>query len=125
MTLVERLLREAKRKHGLIRVCFTPDEEIGRGVSKLDLRRLGADVAYTLDGGAPGEICRETFSGDAGDVIIDGITTHTMEARAKGMVNAAYLAGKLLSALPRERCAPETTEGRDGFIHPISVEGRS
>jgi tripeptide aminopeptidase len=125
MTLVERLLRETKRKHGLIRVCFTPDEEIGRGVSKLDLRTLGADVAYTLDGGAPGEICWETFSGDAGEVIIDGITTHTMEARAKGMVNAAYLAGKLLSALPRERCAPETTEARDGFIHPTSVEGRT
>jgi tripeptide aminopeptidase len=102
MTLVERLLRETKRKHGLIRICFTPDEEIGRGVSKLDLRMLGADVAYTLDGGAPGEICWETFSGDSGEVTIDGITTHTMEARAKGMVNAAYLAGKLLSALPRD-----------------------
>jgi tripeptide aminopeptidase len=125
MTLVERLLREKKRKRGLIRVCFTPDEEIGRGVSKLDLRMLGADVAYTLDGGAPGEICWETFSGDSGEVIIDGITTHTMEARAKGMVNAVYLAGKLLAALPRERCAPETTEGRQGFIHPISVEGRT
>src|SRR5437667_13839 len=92
MTLVERLLRETKRKHGLIRVCFTPDEEIGRGVDKLDLRMLGADVAYTLDGGPPGEICWETFSGDAAEVIIDGITTHTMEAKAKGMVNAAYLA---------------------------------
>jgi tripeptide aminopeptidase len=124
ITLVERLLRETKGKHGLIRVCFTPDEEIGRGADKLDLRMLGADVAYTLDGGAPGEICWETFSGDAAEVIIDGITTHTMEARAKGMVNAAYLAGKLLAALPRERCAPETTEERDGFIHPTSVEGR-
>src|SRR6266550_2152555 len=124
-TLLERLLRETKRKHGLIRVCFTPDEEIGRGVDKLDLRMLGADVAYTLDGGPPGEICWETFSGDAAEVIIDGITTHTMEAKAKGMVNAAYLAGKLLAALPRERCAPETTEGRDGFIHPTRVEGRT
>src|SRR6266508_1535362 len=82
MTLVERLLRDTKRKHGLIRVCFTPDEEIGRGVDKLDLRMLGADVAYTLDGGPPGEICWETFSGDAAEVIIDGITTHTMEAKA-------------------------------------------
>lgn len=125
MTLVERLLHDTKRKHGLIRVCFTPDEEIGRGVDKLDLRMLGADVAYTLDGGAPGEICWETFSGDAAEVTIDGITTHTMEARAKGMVNATYLAGKLLVALPRERCAPETTEGRDGFIHPTNVEGRT
>ncbi len=125
MSLVERLLRETKRKHGLIRVCFTPDEEIGRGVDKLDLRMLGADAAYTLDGGAPGEICWETFSADAAEVVIDGITTHTMEAKAKGMVNAAYLAGKLLAALPRERFAPETTEGREGFIHPIRVEGRT
>jgi tripeptide aminopeptidase len=125
VTLVERLLRETKRKHGLIRVCFTPDEEIGRGVNKLDLQMLGVDVGYTLDGGAPGEICWETFSGDSAEVVIDGITTHTMEARAKGMVNAAYLAGKLLAALPRERCAPETTEGREGFIHPMSIEGRT
>src|SRR5262245_21790858 len=86
MTLVEKLLRETKRKHGLIRVCFTPDEEIGRGVEKLDLNMLGARAAYTLDGGAPGEICWETFSGDAAEVVIDGIPTHTMEARAKGMV---------------------------------------
>ena len=125
MSLVERLLRETKRKHGLIRVCFTPDEEIGRGVDKLDLRTLGADAAYTLDGGGPGEICWETFSGDAAEVIIDGVTSHTMEAKAKGMVNAAYLAGKLLTALPRERCAPETTEEREGFIHPMTVEGRT
>lgn len=125
MTLVEALLRETKRKHGLIRFCFTPDEEIGRGVDKLDLRSLGADVGYTLDGGAPGEISWETFSGDAAEVVIDGVTTHPMEARAKGMVNAAYLAGKLLAALPRERCAPETTEGREGFIHPTGIEGRT
>jgi tripeptide aminopeptidase len=125
MTLVETLLRETKRKHGLVRVCFTPDEEIGRGVNKLDLQMLGADVGYTLDGGPPGEICWETFSGDAAEITIDGVTTHTMEARAKGMVNAAYLAGKLLAALPRERLAPETTEKREGFIHPMSVEGRT
>src|SRR5262249_33676095 len=103
----------------------TPDEEIGRGVDKLALRMLGADVAYTLDGGAPGEICWETFSGDAGEVIIDGITTHTMEAKAKGMVNAAYLAGKLLAALPRDRGALESSEDREGFIHPVRVEGRT
>src|SRR5262244_1847312 len=70
MTLVERLLLETKRKHGRIRVCFTPDEEIGRGVNKLDLQVLGADVGYTVDGGASGEICWETFSGDSAEVII-------------------------------------------------------
>ncbi|HUC86528.1 MAG TPA: peptidase T, partial [Candidatus Acidoferrales bacterium] len=125
MTLAERLLRETRMSHGLIRVCFNPDEEIGRGVEKLDLARLGADVAYTLDGGAPGEISWETFSGDVAEVSIQGISTHPMEARAKGLVNATYLAGKLLAALPRERCAPETTEGRQGFIHPTRVDGRA
>jgi tripeptide aminopeptidase len=124
MTLVERLLKEKKLKHGLVRICFTPDEEIGRGVDKLDLKALGADVAYTLDGGSPGEISWETFSADVAEVTIEGITTHPMEARAKGMVNAAYLAAKLLAALPRERCAPETTSEREGFIHPTWVEGR-
>jgi tripeptide aminopeptidase len=124
MTLVEKLLKERKRSHGLVRICFTPDEEIGRGVDKIDLKTIGADVAYTLDGGSPGEISWETFSADAAEVTIDGITTHPMEARAKGMVNAAYLAGKLLAALPRERCAPETTDRRAGFIHPTSIEGR-
>src|SRR5262245_48980084 len=121
MTLVERLLRETKRKHGLIRVCFTPDEEIGRGVNKLDLRMLGRSEGYTLDGGAPGEICWETFSGDAAEVIIDGITTHTMEARAKGMVNAAHLAGKLVSALEGVRCAAQTSGGREGACGARSV----
>jgi tripeptide aminopeptidase len=124
MTLVEKLLKDKNLTHGLVRICFTPDEEIGRGVDKLDLKTLGADVAYTLDGGSPGEISWETFSADAAEVTIEGITTHPMEARAKGMVNAAYLAGKLLVALPRERCAPETTDKRDGFIHPTWVEGR-
>jgi len=125
MTLVEKLLKEKSRsRHGRIQMCFTPDEEIGRGVDKLDLKTLGAEVAYTLDGGSPGEISWETFSADAAEVTIEGITTHPMEARAKGMVNAVYLAGKLLAALPRERCAPESTGGREGFIHPTWLEGR-
>jgi tripeptide aminopeptidase len=124
MTLAEQLLRNQNLKHGRVRICFTPDEEIGRGVEHLDLRELGAQAAYTLDGGSPGEICWETFSADGAEVTIDGVTTHPMEARAKGMVNAAYLAGKLLASLPRERCAPETTGGREGFIHPTRVEGK-
>lgn len=124
MTAVEQMLKDPSRKRGPVRICFTPDEEIGQGVDKLELKELGADVAYTLDGGAPGELAWETFSADAADVTIEGVSTHPMEARAKGMVNAAYLAGKLLAGLPRERCAPETTEGRNGFIHPTRVEGR-
>lgn len=125
MTLAERLLRDRDLKHGLIRVCFTPDEEIGRGVDKLDLTMLGAQAAYTLDGGAVGEIAWETFSADAAEVTIQGISTHPAEAKAKGMVNAAFLAGKLLAALPRENCAPESTENRQGFIHPVRVDARA
>jgi tripeptide aminopeptidase len=123
MTLAQHMLQDRSLMHGPVRICFTPDEEIGRGVDKLDLKLLGADAAYTLDGGSPGEISWETFSGDAAEVVIEGVSTHPMEARAKGMANAAHLAGKLLAALPRERCAPETTGGREGFIHPTRVEG--
>ena len=126
MTLVERLLEETKRKHGLIRVCFTPDEEIGRGVDKLEHRGRSERMWLTpWMAVRRGRFSAGDLSGHAAEVIIDGITTHTMEAKAKGMVNAAYLAGKLLAALPRERCAPETTEGREGLIHPIHVEGRT
>jgi tripeptide aminopeptidase len=124
MTLVERLLRETKRKHGLIRVCFTPDEEIGRGVDKLDLRMLGADAAYTLDGGAPGEICWETFSGDAAEVIIDGITTPPWRRQRDG--HAAYLAGKLPgSAAARAARRKQPTGGRDSFTRSMSKVGLS
>jgi tripeptide aminopeptidase len=125
MTAVDYWLRHPGAAHGKIRICFTPDEEIGRGVEKLDLAELGADVAYTLDGHSPGEICWETFSADAAVVTIEGVSTHPGEAKAKGMVNALHLAGKLLAALPREHCAPETTGGREGFIHPVHFEGRA
>lgn len=122
MTLAERLIRKPS-PHGPIRLCFTPDEEIGRGTDKLDLEELDATVAYTLDGGPPGEICWETFSGDAAEVTIEGVSTHPGEAKEKGMVSAAVLAARFLSTLPRERCAPETTAGREGFIHPTRIEG--
>jgi tripeptide aminopeptidase len=123
MTFADYLLRHPAIKHGPIRICFTPDEEIGRGIDRLDLKELAADAAYTLDGHRPGEISWETFSADAATVTIEGVSTHPGEAHAKGMVNAAYLAGKLLAGLPRERCAPESTDGREGFIHPLRIEG--
>lgn len=123
MTLTEYLLTHPEVKHGTVRVCFTPDEEIGRGVDKLDLQELAANVAYTLDGHLPGEICGETFSADGATVTIEGVSTHPGEAKAKGMVNAVHLAGKLLAALPREHCAPETTHALEGFIHPTQIAG--
>ncbi len=122
MTLAEILVKDKTTPHGEVTLCFTPDEEIGRGVDKLDIPGLGADVGYTLDGGSVGEICWETFSADAAEVVIRGVSTHPGEARAKGMINAVALAARLLMSIPRERCAPESTRGREGFIHPIRVE---
>lgn len=123
VTLADVLLRSRGARHGDIRLCFTPDEEIGRGVDKLDLKQLSADVAYTLDGGPPGEICWETFSGDGAEVTIEGVSTHPGEARAKRMVSAIQLAAKFINSLPREQCAPESTSDRQGFIHPTRIEG--
>jgi tripeptide aminopeptidase len=123
MALAEHLLTHPKIPHGRIRICFTPDEEIGRGVAHLDLGRLGARFAYTFDGEFPGEVNWETFSADHAVVTIEGVSTHPGTARRYGMVNAAHLAGKLLALLPREGISPETTDGRDGFIHPVAVRG--
>ena len=123
MTLAGQLLKDRSIQHGRIRICFTPDEEIGRGVEKLDLREFDANVAYTLDGQSVGELCWATFSGDAATVDIEGVSTHPGEAKSKGMVSAIQLAAKLIASLPRERCAPETTSGTEGYIHPTRVLG--
>lgn len=125
MTLAAHLLTHPEIKHSRIRLCFNPDEEIGRGVDKLDLQELGADVAYTLDGEHLGEINWETFSGDNATVTIEGVATHPGWAKPHGMVNAVHLAGKLLAALPREHSAPETTDGRQGYIHPHDIAGNA
>jgi tripeptide aminopeptidase len=123
MTLAAHLLQHPAIKHGPIRVCFNPDEEIGRGVEKLDLAELGANVAYTLDGENPGEVGWETFSGDKAVVTIEGVSTHPGDAKKYGMVNALQLAARLLAALPREGLSPETTDQRQGYIHPYQIEG--
>jgi tripeptide aminopeptidase len=108
--------------HGPIRVCFTCDEEIGHGVDHLDLAKLGAQVAYTLDGGGTGEIDGETFSADLAVVTITGINVHPGLAKGR-MVNAVRLAGLFLDRLPRQALSPETTVERQGFLHPYRVEG--
>jgi tripeptide aminopeptidase len=108
--------------HGPIRICFTCDEEIGHGVDHLDLQKLGADVGYTLDGGGQGEIDGETFSADLAVVTIHGVNIHP--ALAKGaMVNAVRLAGAFLERMPWQALSPETTEDRQGFLHPYRIEG--
>jgi tripeptide aminopeptidase len=108
-------------KHGKIRILFTPDEEIGRGVDKVNLKKLGAKYGYTIDGETAGSIEDETFSADGATVVIYGVPAHPGFAKSK-MEHAMKIAGKILAKLP-DRLSPEHTEGRQGFIHPTSIEG--
>lgn len=108
--------------HGDIRLCFTTDEEIGRGIQQLDLNELNAQVGYTLDGGEVGEITYETFSGDKAVVTITGVSIHPGYAYGK-MVNALHLAAQLINGLPHEQSTPETTHERQGYWHVYRLEG--
>ena len=122
MDLVNFLMTNKEIKHGAIKILFTPDEEVGRGTEKVDLKKLGADFAYTLDGGEAGSLEDETFSADAVQVIIHGVSAHPGYAKDK-MINAMKIAGEILAALPKDRLSPESTEGKRGFIHPVRVDG--
>jgi len=121
MAAAEFLIHHPDVKHGKIRILFTTDEEIGRGVDKVDLRKLGADFGYTIDGETAGTIEDETFSADAVEIAIKGVAIHPGFAYGK-MENAIRIAGGIIEHLPKDM-APETTKGRHGFIHPISVSG--
>jgi tripeptide aminopeptidase len=116
------LLARPEVPHGPIRVCFTCDEEIGHGVDHVDLKKLGATVGYTLDGGGVGEIDGETFSADLAVITITGTNIHPSIAKGR-MVNAVRLAGMFLDRLPRQCLSPETTADREGFLHPYRIEG--
>jgi tripeptide aminopeptidase len=107
---------------GRVRICFTCDEEIGHGVDHVDLNKLGAQVCYTLDGSAAGEIDVETFSADLAKVTVRGVNIHPSIAKGR-MINAVRAAADFLARLPRDTCSPETTEGREGFLHPYTIEG--
>lgn len=122
MTAARHLLTHPEIPHGEIRVCFTPDEEIGTGIRHIDLDRLNAKVAYTLDGAEVGEIVYETFSANKATVTITGVSIHPGRAKGK-MVNALYLAARLTMTLPHAKLTPETTEERQGFIHLYKLEG--
>lgn len=122
MEAVAHLLAHPELPHGPIRICFTCDEEIGHGVDHVDLKKLGAQVAYTLDGMGHGEVEAETFSADKAIVTFQGVLTHPSIAKGK-MVNAIKLAGQFLDRLPKQTLAPEHTAGREGFVHPCGVEG--
>lgn len=121
ITAAEYLINNPDIKHGAIRILFTTDEEIARGVDKVDLKKLGADFAYTLDGETAGTIEDETFSADGAEISIQGVAIHPGFAYGK-MENAIRIVGAIIDRLPKDQ-APETTRGRDGFIHPTDVSG--
>jgi len=121
MSAAEFLINNPDIKHGAIRILFTTDEEIGRGVDKVDLKKLGADFGYTMDGETAGTIEDETFSADAVEIAIKGVAMHPGFAYGK-MENAIRIAGAIIDRLPKDQ-APETTRGRDGFIHPTGISG--
>lgn len=110
--------------HGEIKILFTPDEEIGRGVDKADLQKLGADFGYTLDGGERGSFEDETFSADSVAIVVEGVSAHPGYAKGK-MVNAIKVAAALVASLPRDTHAPEATEEREGFVHPTRISGNA
>src|ERR1700704_5935154 len=116
------LIDNPEIKHGAIKILFTPDEEIGRGVDKVDLKKLGADLAYTMDGETAGNIEDETFSADGATITIEGVSTHPGFAKGK-MEHAIKIAAAIVDRLPKDTCSPETTEGKQGFLHPIAISG--
>jgi len=122
MDAMNYLVTHPEIKHGTIKVCFTPDEEVGRGTEKFDVEKFGAKYAYTLDGGTIGEIETETFSADAAIVKFIGINVHPGYAKGK-MVNSMKIASKFIDSLPKDTLSPETTEGREGFVHCVNMQG--
>ncbi len=109
-------------KHGDIKILFTPDEEVGQGTAKVDMQKLGAQFGYTLDGGEAGSLEDETFSADGATITISGVIVHPGYAKDK-LVNALKVAAAVLDALPKNEWSPETTDKRQGFVHPTAVNG--
>lgn len=122
MDLAQYLISHPEVPHGKIRILFTPDEEIGRGVNAVDMSRLGADIGYTLDGGERGHLEGESFSADAVTVTFHGISAHPGYARGK-LVSAIKAAAQFLDALPSDSWSPEHTSDKEGFVHPMSISG--
>lgn len=121
MDAVQILLANPGIKHGVIKILFTPDEEIGRGADKVDLKKLGADFGYTIDGESAGHLEDETFSADGVTITIQGVSAHPGFAKGK-MEHALKIASRIVDRLPKDM-APETTEDREGFLHPVGLHG--
>jgi tripeptide aminopeptidase len=115
------LVNHPEIKHGAIKILFTPDEEIGRGADKVDIKKLGAYAAYTIDGESAGNLENETFSADGAKLMIKGVSAHPGFAKGK-MESAIKIAGQIIAALP-QGLSPEATEGKQGFVHPVAMEG--
>ena len=115
------LVNNKQLKHGKIRILFTPDEEIGRGVDKVDMKKLGAKFGYTIDGETAGSIENETFSADGAVITIYGVASHPGFAKGK-MENALKIASRIVAKFP-DKLSPEHTEAKEGFIHPVHIEG--
>ncbi len=122
MTMAAQLLADPTLPHGEIRICFTPDEEIGTGIRHIDLDLLNADFAYTLDGAEVGQLVYETFSADKAVIEITGVSAHPGTATGI-MVNALHLAAKIVELLPKDQRTPATTAGTQGFIHIYAMDG--
>jgi len=122
MDAAQFLVDHPEIKHGTIKILFTPDEEIGRGVDRVDLTKLGADFAYTIDGETAGHIEDETFSADGATITIEGVSAHPGFAKGK-MEHAIKIAAAIVDRLPKDSCSPETTAGKQGFLHPIAISG--
>jgi tripeptide aminopeptidase len=122
MDFVQFMCNNPNLPHGDIRILFTPDEEIGRGVDYVNIEKLAADYGYTLDAGKRGSYEYETFSADGATVNFYGISAHPGYAKGK-LVNALKVAGDFLSRLPKGEFSPETTSGREGFVHPVTMGG--
>src|SRR6185437_8639739 len=103
-------------------ILFTPDEEVGHGVDHVDLKKLGADFGYTMDGESAGNLEDETFSADKATITIRGVSAHPGFAKGK-IENAIKIASRIVERLPKDTCSPETTEGREGFLHPVGING--
>lgn len=116
------LMQHPEVKHGKIRILFTPDEEIGRGVDKVDLEKLGANFAYTVDGESLGSLEDETFSADGAVLTIHGVSSHPGFAKGK-MESALKILSAILDRLPKDRLTPEATSHKEGFIHPVTIHG--
>ncbi|RAJ87851.1 tripeptide aminopeptidase [Chitinophaga dinghuensis] len=116
------LMTHPEIKHGAIRILFTPDEEVGRGVEKVDMKKLGADFGYTMDGGELGSLEDENFSADSAKIVISGVSAHPGAAKDK-LISAIKIVSEIVDALPKDSLSPETTEDREGFVHPVRISG--